>query len=244
MHSADGRAVIANPAIDIVVELIGGIEPAKGFILEAIANGKHVVMVNVEADALAFDSGATARIRAAAQRTRNERHLARAERSELSGNQILEYGNAAPDWAKDVHGPTAGALAGVFAVNTITGAWNLWEGRKDPNHRAKRMTHGILMIAADIGFLDGRRLQADHRRVQHVHLRKDGRAEFLERAAAQPQAVDVRGRGHGQAGFQPRAQLRRSSSASMKSGQKTSRRSSASPLADRAPAPPCRGRAS
>ena len=42
-----------------------------------------------------------------------------------SGNQILEYGNAAPDWAKDVHGPTAGALAGVFAVNTITGAWNL-----------------------------------------------------------------------------------------------------------------------
>ena len=41
----------------------------------------------------------------------------------------------------------------LFGVNTFTGAWNLWEGRKDPNHRDKRMTHGILMMAADVGFL-------------------------------------------------------------------------------------------
>jgi len=31
--------------------------------------------------------------------------------------------------------------------------WNIWEGRKDPNHRTKRITHGILMIVADVGFL-------------------------------------------------------------------------------------------
>lgn len=43
---ADGRAVIANPAIDIVVELIGGYGIAKTLVLEAIAAGKHVVTAN------------------------------------------------------------------------------------------------------------------------------------------------------------------------------------------------------
>ena len=35
-----------DPKIDIVVELIGGMEPAKTFILKAIENGKHVVTAN------------------------------------------------------------------------------------------------------------------------------------------------------------------------------------------------------
>jgi homoserine dehydrogenase len=42
----DARAVIANPAIDIVVELIGGTGVAKALVLEAIAAGKHVVTAN------------------------------------------------------------------------------------------------------------------------------------------------------------------------------------------------------
>ncbi|OQX16988.1 MAG: homoserine dehydrogenase [Desulfobulbaceae bacterium A2] len=42
----DARAVIAAPDIDIVAELIGGIEPAKSFLLAAIAAGKHVVTAN------------------------------------------------------------------------------------------------------------------------------------------------------------------------------------------------------
>ena len=42
----DAKKVLANPDIDIVVELIGGLEPARTFILEAIANGKHVVTAN------------------------------------------------------------------------------------------------------------------------------------------------------------------------------------------------------
>jgi homoserine dehydrogenase len=43
---ADARQVIANPAIDIVVELIGGYGIAKALVLEAIAAGKHVVTAN------------------------------------------------------------------------------------------------------------------------------------------------------------------------------------------------------
>jgi homoserine dehydrogenase len=43
---SDARAVIANPEIDVVVELIGGYGIAKALVLEAIAAGKHVVTAN------------------------------------------------------------------------------------------------------------------------------------------------------------------------------------------------------
>ncbi len=43
---ADARQVIANPDIDIVVELIGGYGIARTLVLEAIAAGKHVVTAN------------------------------------------------------------------------------------------------------------------------------------------------------------------------------------------------------
>jgi len=42
----DARLVIANPDIDIVIELIGGYGIAKALVLEAIAAGKHVVTAN------------------------------------------------------------------------------------------------------------------------------------------------------------------------------------------------------
>ena len=42
----DARAVIANPDIDIVIELIGGYGIAKQLVMEAIAAGKHVVTAN------------------------------------------------------------------------------------------------------------------------------------------------------------------------------------------------------
>jgi homoserine dehydrogenase len=42
----DAMELISNPEIDIIVELIGGIEPAKTFVLKAIAAGKHVVTAN------------------------------------------------------------------------------------------------------------------------------------------------------------------------------------------------------
>ena len=42
----DAREVIANPEIDVVVELIGGYGIARQLVLEAIAAGKHVVTAN------------------------------------------------------------------------------------------------------------------------------------------------------------------------------------------------------
>jgi len=42
----DTRAVLADPDIDIVIELMGGLEPARTFVLEAIEQGKAVVTAN------------------------------------------------------------------------------------------------------------------------------------------------------------------------------------------------------
>ncbi len=42
----DAFAVVADPEIDIVVELIGGYEVARELVLKAIENGKHVVTAN------------------------------------------------------------------------------------------------------------------------------------------------------------------------------------------------------
>ncbi len=44
--STDGHALVRDPQIDIVVELIGGDTLARELVLEAIAQGKHVVTAN------------------------------------------------------------------------------------------------------------------------------------------------------------------------------------------------------
>jgi homoserine dehydrogenase len=46
--TADAAAVVADPAVDVIVEVIGGIEPARSLILEALAKGKPVVTANKE----------------------------------------------------------------------------------------------------------------------------------------------------------------------------------------------------
>jgi homoserine dehydrogenase len=48
VFTRDGHAVVADPGIDVVVEAIGGIEPARELILAALANGKPVVTANKE----------------------------------------------------------------------------------------------------------------------------------------------------------------------------------------------------
>lgn len=42
----DFHAILDDPTIDIVVEVMGGVEPARTLILDAIARGKHVVTAN------------------------------------------------------------------------------------------------------------------------------------------------------------------------------------------------------
>ena len=44
--TGDAKDVLSDPDIDVVVELVGGLHPAKEFILAAIRNRKHVVTAN------------------------------------------------------------------------------------------------------------------------------------------------------------------------------------------------------
>ena len=51
----DPDDVIKNPDVDIVVEMLGGIEPATSFMLQAMRQGKHVVSANKAAIAANFE---------------------------------------------------------------------------------------------------------------------------------------------------------------------------------------------
>ena len=44
--TTDLEAIVKDPAVDIVVEVLGGLEPARSLILLAINHGKHVVTAN------------------------------------------------------------------------------------------------------------------------------------------------------------------------------------------------------
>lgn len=51
------------------------------------------------------------------------------------------------------HGLVANAIGVVFVVNTVTGVWNLWEGRKATEGRTRRYVHAGLMLLSDAGFV-------------------------------------------------------------------------------------------
>ncbi|MFW6264213.1 MAG: homoserine dehydrogenase [Cyanobacteriota bacterium] len=44
--TTDLEGIVNDPNIEVVIELIGGLEPARSLILQAIANGKHIVTAN------------------------------------------------------------------------------------------------------------------------------------------------------------------------------------------------------
>lgn len=46
LYTTDLDSIVSDPSIDIIVEVIGGLEPARSLILKAIENGKHVVSAN------------------------------------------------------------------------------------------------------------------------------------------------------------------------------------------------------
>jgi hypothetical protein len=84
--------------------------------------------------------------------------------SYLSGDQLISKGGDAPAWARRVHAPAAGATAVLFGANAVTGVWNLWEGRQDPNGRVRRILHSATFLAASGGFTYAGSVLADEAR--------------------------------------------------------------------------------
>jgi hypothetical protein len=54
---------------------------------------------------------------------------------------------------RSTHSGVAVGIEALFGVNTVTGVWNMWESRKDPNAGKKRFIHGFMMLGADVGFV-------------------------------------------------------------------------------------------
>jgi len=68
------------------------------------------------------------------------------------GDRLLNGTNPA-SWMKPTHVGVASAIGVLFTVNTVTGAWNLWDSREDPAGRTRRFIHTGLMLSSDAGFL-------------------------------------------------------------------------------------------
>jgi hypothetical protein len=74
----------------------------------------------------------------------------------LSGNSLYDArqnGQEPSGFARSVHTPVAVTMGGLFVVNSVTGAWNLWEDRKNPKGRARRIIHTGMMLLADAGMV-------------------------------------------------------------------------------------------
>jgi hypothetical protein len=69
-----------------------------------------------------------------------------------TGSTRVSQGTDSPTWVKRVHPVLATGVLALFATNTVTGVWNLWEGRAEPKGRTWRFAHSILMLASDAGF--------------------------------------------------------------------------------------------
>jgi hypothetical protein len=73
----------------------------------------------------------------------------------FSGRQELAHGSAAPLWADKSHKPAAYLLAGVFALNTVTGVMNLAEASPVRQGKTRRWVHSVIMLAADAAMVYG-----------------------------------------------------------------------------------------
>jgi hypothetical protein len=54
---------------------------------------------------------------------------------------------------RQTHRAVALGVASLVSVNTVTGAWNLWDSRKTSAGALRRYLHAGLMFAADAGFV-------------------------------------------------------------------------------------------
>jgi hypothetical protein len=63
------------------------------------------------------------------------------------------YDGDPSDSLRSAHTALAAGTGALFAVNSVTGVWNVLEARKDPHKSTKRTVHSILMLVADAGFV-------------------------------------------------------------------------------------------
>jgi hypothetical protein len=68
------------------------------------------------------------------------------------GEKLYNDPNSLNSGSRGVHGTVGAGLIGVFGVQSVTGVWNLVESNQAPG-RTKRLVHGLMMLAAEGGFV-------------------------------------------------------------------------------------------
>ena len=64
------------------------------------------------------------------------------------------YDNPSSSGARrGAHAAVGTAIVGLFGVQAVTGVWNLWASRHDPQGRKIRVAHSALMLASNVGLL-------------------------------------------------------------------------------------------
>jgi hypothetical protein len=71
--------------------------------------------------------------------------------SELALGAAIYNGDSG--WKKGAHGVVGAGIVGLFGLNTVTGVWNLFGESWNDSGRGMRLVHGLLMMAADAGFV-------------------------------------------------------------------------------------------
>ena len=94
--------------------------------------------------------------------------------------------NNPTDTKKSVHLAIASGMGALLAVNSVTGVLNLIEANKDPHGRGRRLLHGILLLAADAGFLGAALTAPESERHRDIGERADlgSSSKGLHRALA------------------------------------------------------------
>jgi hypothetical protein len=72
---------------------------------------------------------------------------------EYALGQKLLNGTAVAGWVKPAHLAGAVGISGLFAINTVTGVWNLKESWHEPQGRLLRLVHSGLMLASEVGMV-------------------------------------------------------------------------------------------
>ena len=92
--------------------------------------------------------------------------------SYVTGERLARDGyEGSPAWVRNTHPYVATADAAVFGVNTVTGLWNLWDSRHDPEGRTRRIIHSALFIVADAGFAYAGSIGRDGREDREIRSR-------------------------------------------------------------------------
>jgi len=162
--STDPYEIINDPEIEIILELIGGTSLAKDLVLQAIANGKHVVTANKALIALhgneIFAAASKANVMVAYEAAvAGGIPIIKAIREGLSGNQI--------EWLAGIINGTGNFILtemrdkGRDFADVLAEAQELGYAEADPTFDVEGIDAGHkLMILASIAF--GIPLQFDH----------------------------------------------------------------------------------